>query len=256
MNKITATLPPLSFDCRIRSIASRLLTCARAVYALFKRLFGCQGIEQAAVVSEGTKTVKGSCAAKQLAESLKATFKSKVQYTENKKAVTDLGTYFFEHLLQKGRGGVEFDPKTKIYTVRFPQERRVPLIFSEKTTQKLNGRVVDPMLYCAKAVQFKLGKGNMEIIGDSLTASAKIKAGMFGEFGVGATVEGVSDEAPFPKEATHLAGSIRLNEGTNAIVRGIVNNVICPLFKEDLSNISIRRDRAIQTLHQTLYPQS
>ncbi|HEY5259642.1 MAG TPA: hypothetical protein VIJ46_03270, partial [Rhabdochlamydiaceae bacterium] len=113
---------------------------------------------------------------------------------------------------------------------------------------------VEPVLSHTKVVQFKLGEGGMELFRDSLTVSAKIKVGILGKIGVDATVEGVIGEAPHPFAETHMLGAIRLNKGTNSVVRGIVNNVICPLMNTDLSQIKVKREPAVRLLHTILHP--
>lgn len=191
--------------------------------------------------------------AKKLRETLKATFPSKVQYRDDKDPV-EFGTYIFDYLLDQGKGGVQLDPKTEIYTVSLPEAKRVAVAFREATAKKLNGYVVEPVLSHTKVVQFRLREGGMELFGDSLTVSAKIKVGIVGEIGVDATVEGLTGEAPHPFAATHMLGAIRLNERTNSVVRGFINNVICPLMNTDLSQIRVRREPAIRLLHTILHP--
>ena len=190
--------------------------------------------------------------AKNLSETLKAALPSRVQYRDDKDPV-ELGTYIFDHLLEQGRGGVQLDPETGIYTVTFSEAKRVPITFNEDTAKKLNGRVVEPVLCHTEAVQFKLREGGMELFGNSLTVSAKIKVGILGKIGVDATVKGVTGEAPHPFAETHMLGAIRLNEGTNSVVRGIINNVICPLMNTDLSRIKVRREPAVRLLYNILH---
>ena len=190
---------------------------------------------------------------KKLGAELKATFPTKVQYCDDKDPV-ELGTYIFEHLLEKGKGGVEFDPESKVYSVAFSKAKKFPVTFNEDVRKRLDGHVVDPVLNHAKVVQFKLGEGKMELLGDSLTVNAIVKGGPFGGFTVDATVEGLVGQAPHPIPEMFMHAAIRLNEGTNAIVRGIVNNVICPLVNTDLSRIKVRRERAIRILHNILHP--
>lgn len=189
---------------------------------------------------------------KKLHETLLAHCQTKVHYSDDENSEVELGTFIFDHLLDQGKGGVEFDALSGIYTVRFPQAKRAPMIFTQETAQKLNGRVQQPVVHLAKVIQFKVGAGKVELLGDSLTASAKVKAGMLGDIEVGATIEALADKAYAPFAETHMLASIRLNEGTHFVVRKIVENVLCPLLNTDLSKIKVRRDPAIRTLYQTL----
>ncbi len=229
-----------------------------AVYRFFAQLFSSSILANALPVGVSDfvkieKDVHDPKEAKKLDEALKAIFPSKVHYRDDKDPV-ELGTFIFEHLLEKGKGGVEFDPLSKVYSVRFPQAKRIPITFNEDVKKRLNGHVVDPVLSHTQVVQFKLGEGKMELLGDSLTVNATVKVGPFGSFTVDATVEGLVGQAPHPIPEMYMHAAIRLNEGTNAIVRGIVNNVICPMMNTDLSHIKVRREPAVRLLHNILHP--
>ncbi|HEY5260236.1 MAG TPA: hypothetical protein VIJ46_06270 [Rhabdochlamydiaceae bacterium] len=235
-------------------LAKRVLL---AVYRFFACVFSSGNLGKTLTFKESDyikieKEGQDPKVAKQLGEALKATFPTKVQYRDDKDPI-ELGTFIFEHLLEKGKGGVEFDPESKVYSVTFSKANKFPITFNDDVRKRLNGHVVDPVLSHAKVVQFKLGEGKMELFGDSLTVNATVKGGPFGGFTVDATVEGLVGQAPYPIPEMFMHAAIRLNEGTNAIVRGIVNNVICPLVNADLSRIKVRRERAIRILHNILY---
>ena len=187
--------------------------------------------------------------ASKLRELLKTTLKIKVYYSEDENPV-ELGTYVFDHLLDGCKGGVEFDPHSQIYTVRFPKEKRAPMIFSQETKERLKGRVQDPVVYIAKEVKFKVGPEKIELLGDSLTASATVHVPLLGAIGAGATIEALAAQAPDPFAETHMLASIRLNEHTHIVVRKFVNNVF------DLSRVRVQRNLAIRTMHQTLTSQN
>lgn len=294
MNKITGQLPSLGFQRPVGRLhvslgvaalrrtsqmavkpldglrlSDVLIDGAAAVYELGKRVFLAVYRFFAGLFSSGNpgktlkidesdfikieKAVHNPKTAKQLGEALKATFPSKVTYRDDKDPV-ELGTFIFDHLLEKGKGGVEFDPESKIYSVAFSEAKKFPISFHEDVKKRLNGHVVDPVLRHAQVVQFKLGEGKMELLGDSLTVNATVKGGPFGGFTVDATVEGLVGQAPHPIPEMFMHAAIRLNEGTNGIVRGIVNNVICPLMNTDLSRIKVKRERAVRLLHDILHP--